>query len=509
MKPYSGIASNGPSSRARPVVPWLARAGIETASRLLNNRRLLCFFLALVLDWCHPAPVIGQADDAAQDRTPVQTNADADSTDTTARKRTSRQSLGDLTVIGNDVVVKEDETAHDVVVMGGTASIDGTVTGDLVVLMGNVRLGPKATVKRDLVVVCGALEADPAAVIGHDRVVIGAGSFTKALGLGHVPLQWLNQGVLLARPLPHQYLWSWLAAALALLLYLIIAVLFPRQVQAAVTMLEEKPGNALFAGMLAFLVAGPLLLLLAITVVGLVVVPFVAAGLVAAFLFGKVAVYRYAGQQLGAQLGWGPLQRPLFALFVGTLIFCLLYTVPVVGLLVWCAVAPLGIGAVLLAVFRPRPAVASASNASAPSAEPANVPPLLETAESNVLLPRVGFWWRLLATLLDFLLVSLVLSALFHRMRWFLLAWVVYHLILWTWRGTTIGGIVFGLKIVRTDGQPMNFAVALVRLLGGFLSAAALGLGFFWAGWSRDKQSWHDKIAGTIVVKSPGPRPLL
>src|SRR5258706_2142474 len=30
-------------------------------------------------------------------------------------------------------------------------------------------------------------------------------------------------------------------------------------------------------------------------------------------------------------------------------------------------------------------------------------------------------------------------------------------------RGTTVGGIVFGLKIVRTDGQPMNFAVALVR----------------------------------------------
>jgi uncharacterized RDD family membrane protein YckC len=453
--------------------------------------------------------VIGQADDAAQDRTPAQTNGDVDSTDGTARKRTSRRSLGDLTVMGNDIVVKEDETAHDVVVMGGTATIDGTVTGDLVVLMGNARLGAKARVKRDLVVVCGSLEADPAAVIGHDRVVIGPGGLPKALGFGKLPAQWLRDGVFLARPLPHQYLWSWLVAALALLLYLIIALLFPRQVQATVTMLEEKPGNALFAGILAFLVTGPLLLLLVITVVGLVVVPFIAVGLVAAFLFGKVAVYRYAGQQLGAQFGWGALQKPLLALFVGTLIFCLLYTVPVIGLLLWCAVAPLGIGAVLLVMFQPRPAVATAGSASASPAPSAAVPPRLETPEAAALLPRVGFWWRLLATLLDFALVSLVLSALFHRMRWFLLAWVAYHLILWAWRGTTIGGIVFGLKIVRTDGQPMNFAVALVRLLGGFLSAAALGLGFFWAGWSRDKQSWHDKIAGTIVVKSPRPTPLL
>jgi uncharacterized RDD family membrane protein YckC len=125
------------------------------------------------------------------------------------------------------------------------------------------------------------------------------------------------------------------------------------------------------------------------------------------------------------------------------------------------------------------------------------------------LLPRVGFWWRTLATALDLALVGMVMAAVFHRPRWFLLAWVAYHLILWSWRGITVGGIILGLKIVRTDGQPMNFAVALVRLLGAFFSAAALGLGFFWAGWSRDKQSWHDKIAGTIVVKSSRPTALV
>jgi uncharacterized RDD family membrane protein YckC len=53
------------------------------------------------------------------------------------------------------------------------------------------------------------------------------------------------------------------------------------------------------------------------------------------------------------------------------------------------------------------------------------------------------------------------------------------------------------------DGQPVTFWVALVRSLASFFSALALFLGFFWAGWDREKQAWHDKIAGTMVVRLP------
>jgi uncharacterized RDD family membrane protein YckC len=274
--------------------------------------------------------------------------------------------------------------------------------------------------------------------------------------------------------------------------------------------LDEKPGASFFSGLLAFALAGPVFILLAITVVGLVVVPILFCGLVAAFLFGKVAVYRYAGQQMGAQLGSAALQQPLVALLIGAVLFCLLYTIPVLGFLAWGAVAMLGMGAVLLAVFKRSPrTVEPVAGAASAGAVAGVTPPFVESSEPSALLPRVGFWWRTLATALDLALVGMVMAALFHRLNWFLLVWVIYHLVLWSWRGTTVGGIILGLKIVRTDVQPMNFAVALVRLLGAFFSAAALGLGFFWAGWSRDKQSWHDKIAGTIVVKSPKPTALV
>ena len=60
-----------------------------------------------------------------------------------------------------------------------------------------------------------------------------------------------------------------------------------------------------------------------------------------------------------------------------------------------------------------------------------------------------------------------------------------------------------GIKVVRLNGAPVNFAVALVRSLSSFFSALVLFLGFFWAGWDREKQAWHDKIAGTLVVRVP------
>jgi len=42
-----------------------------------------------------------------------------------------------------------------------------------------------------------------------------------------------------------------------------------------------------------------------------------------------------------------------------------------------------------------------------------------------------------------------------------------------------------------------------VRAAASIFSALVMFIGFFWAGWNREKQSWHDKIAGTAVVKMP------
>ncbi len=74
---------------------------------------------------------------------------------------------------------------------------------------------------------------------------------------------------------------------------------------------------------------------------------------------------------------------------------------------------------------------------------------------------------------------------------------------MWAMKGTTIGGIICGLKVVRLDDRKVDWIVAVVRGLGGFLSLAVAGLGFLWVAFDDQKQSWHDKIAGTTIVRVP------
>ena len=72
-----------------------------------------------------------------------------------------------------------------------------------------------------------------------------------------------------------------------------------------------------------------------------------------------------------------------------------------------------------------------------------------------------------------------------------------------------MGGIVLNLKVVRYDGRPVDFAVSLVRALGAAFSVVVFFLGFLWIAFDREKQGWHDKIAGTVVVRQSRATPLV
>lgn len=67
--------------------------------------------------------------------------------------------------------------------------------------------------------------------------------------------------------------------------------------------------------------------------------------------------------------------------------------------------------------------------------------------------------------------------------------------------GQTIGKMIFGLRVVRVDGQPLTFFRALARTISYALSAIPFFLGFFWVGITSSKRSWHDRISGTMVVR--------
>ena len=68
--------------------------------------------------------------------------------------------------------------------------------------------------------------------------------------------------------------------------------------------------------------------------------------------------------------------------------------------------------------------------------------------------------------------------------------------------GQTIGKKATGIRVVRkANGAPLGIGLAIGRYLARFVDAVTLGLGLLWAAWDPLHQTFHDKIAGTLVVR--------
>jgi uncharacterized RDD family membrane protein YckC len=400
-------------------------------------------------------------------------------------------------VILGDAVV-DGEVHHDLFVVSGNLRLNGKVNGDVFVVFGNAHLGPEASVSRSLNVVGGGLTSDgPLNVAGpqfHSEALSGFAAINALAA-------WAKSGPLLGRPLTLSVAWVWIFAAALLALHILVQLILPKPVQACVSALENRPIGSLFAGFLFVLLFAPVVVLLSVSVIGIALIPFLACGAVVAAVLGKIALYRFVGQQLGRQMNANFLQAPLIALIVGTALIYALYLVPVVGLLCWGVLSTIGLGCAITATgsglrregsrVSPGPVLSAGEGGGT---EPAFA------AAPGYPTHRVGFWARTLATALDLVLI-VALVAVSHTGPVFPLVWAAYVVGMWTWRGATLGNIALGQRIVREDGRPITFAVASVRAISGVFSGVVLGLGFFWAGWSRDKQSWHDRIAGTCMVK--------
>lgn len=74
-----------------------------------------------------------------------------------------------------------------------------------------------------------------------------------------------------------------------------------------------------------------------------------------------------------------------------------------------------------------------------------------------------------------------------------------------TEKGQTPGKRFMKIKIVKTDGSEFAVIDAVFRLVGYLGGAAAFYLGFLWILVDDENRGWHDKLAGTRVVKHPPP----
>jgi uncharacterized RDD family membrane protein YckC len=444
--------------------------------------------------------------------------------------------------IGQDYTLPAGEVAWELRSALGDVVIGGRVERDAVAILGDVRLASTAVVERSLLVWGGNVTIEPGAVVSRDLVVVG-GALTApadfAPGGGFVAvgspvlveivraiLPWLTRGLLWGRLVVPDLGWVWLAASVIFLVFLAINTIFGGPVGQAANAVQERPLSTLLLGLLVLVLTVPAVVILAATVVGIVILPFVLGALLAAGLVGKAGVARAIGRSLTGRGAPESRLHSLVAFLVGSCVLLVAYMVPILGLVTWSLTTVLAVGAsaVMLrgALRSERPKVeASASEPPAPPRsaafdyrEPPSPPVEAEPvpasgADAGLSVgppaPRAAFLDRTAAFALDCMLVGvavLVFDFSDHDGAFPLLLFA-YHVAYWAWKGTTIGGIVVGVRIVRHDGSDLRFQDALVRGACGLLSLAALGLGCFWMLQDPERQMWHDKIARTVVLKLP------
>lgn len=137
-----------------------------------------------------------------------------------------------------------------------------------------------------------------------------------------------------------------------------------------------------------------------------------------------------------------------------------------------------------------------------------------------------GFWIRVWASVIDTVLIAVItipiLLAIYGTQYLesekiiegpidFLISWVlpaIAVITFWVYRAATPGKMAISAKIVdaQTGGQPSTGQL-VGRYFGYFISVIPLGLGIIWVAFDKKKQGWHDKLAGTVVVrkKNTGP----
>lgn len=136
-------------------------------------------------------------------------------------------------------------------------------------------------------------------------------------------------------------------------------------------------------------------------------------------------------------------------------------------------------------------------------------------------LEYVGFWPRVGASLLDtILMAAITIPILVAFYGWsyfeggsffvagavdFLLSYVfpaVAVIVFWSYKSATPGKMAIKAVIVdELTGEQPSTGQLIGRYFAYFLSAIPLCLGFLWVAWDDKKQGWHDKLAGTVVVR--------
>lgn len=243
--------------------------------------------------------------------------------------------------IGSDVHIEKDMRVEDAVAVGGSVYVDGIVDGDAVAVGGTIHLGEEAIIHGDAVTIGGDIDQAEGSMIYGDIVDVGTFNFKNIFEGKH-----FFGGY---RGIPKFFTIIPLIGLFALVL--LLSVLIPTELSTVASNIKNEPIIMFLWGMLGVILIVPLAVMLAISIIGIALIPLEVLAVFLASLIGYIAVAIMIGKKLLKALNNDNPSVALSAI-LGILILWLVGLIPIFGSIVKVIAWIIGFGAVIIAVAR-------------------------------------------------------------------------------------------------------------------------------------------------------------
>jgi hypothetical protein len=259
--------------------------------------------------------------------------------------RSGRGQRSDRVVVGQSLRIEADDVVDKAVAVGGSLTVLGHVRADAVAVGGSVTLLPGARVEGNAVAIGGTVTVEEGARLDGDNVTLGG-----------EPVAWIIGSLTPFRAYASYVGFTWTRSLLFFVLALLIALAFPDHVARVRTFLASRPGLSSLGGIALLLGFIPLCILLAVTIIGIPLIPVAVMLLIALLFFGITVLAMWLGERI-------PLLKenktPLKAVALGGVALVLVSFIPWIGKLAIFVAVVVSAGATLLSRFGRRTEIAA------------------------------------------------------------------------------------------------------------------------------------------------------
>jgi TM2 domain-containing membrane protein YozV len=245
--------------------------------------------------------------------------------------------------IGDDITIERDQEINNVINIGGQVTVNGLIENNVLVAGGSVVLAGNAVVRGNVVCIGGVIVKSNGAQVFGDITEINSSNIATAINSA-IHGEWEG--------------WSWIFAVVSICFFfvififaLLITLLIPRPIIVISGVISSRKIKSFLWGVLGMMLIGPFAVLLAISIVGIPLIPLEFALVVLAGVVGFISAGSLVGRFFLGNIIKGKEPGLVRATLCGLILLWLIGWIPYIGWIIKMVVATTGLGGVLLALF--------------------------------------------------------------------------------------------------------------------------------------------------------------